>query len=74
MTVFFALISAGIDNGFLVYFISPQWHMVMGKNVYISQEQFEKGFRVLAKLGVTVSGMTIVKHVEGATPLGCISG
>ena len=46
----------------------------MGKKVYISQEQFEKGFKILAKLGVKVSGMTIVKHVEGSTPLDRING
>ena len=46
----------------------------MGKKIYISQQLFEKSFRTLAKLGVKVCGMTIVKHVKDSTPLDTLDG
>ena len=46
----------------------------MGKRVYISQGQFEKMFKYMAKNHVTVNGMSIVKHVSGSTRLNNLGG
>lgn len=42
--------------------------------VYISQWQFEKIFKLLAKRGIKVSGMIIVKHVKDSTQFDKMGG